>query len=70
MKKHKRDINERVFQRGYRIGLAGKSADLCPYEKGEIRFQWITGWRQGRTDQWDGLTGVNNIARTSASTQG
>ena len=65
MRKHKRDINIRAYQRGYRIGLTGRSMELCPHESGEAQFQWVRGWREGRKDQWDGFTGISSIARAS-----
>jgi ribosome modulation factor len=69
MKKQKRDTTNRAFQRGYQNGLAGKSKDQCPYDQGDIRSHWISGWREGRTDQWDGLTGVAGVHRIAAVRQ-
>lgn len=61
MKRQKRDMAERAFQRGYQAGIKGRNKDTCPYDAGDIRQQWMTGWREGRTDQWDGFTGVSGI---------
>lgn len=61
MKRQKRDMAERAFQRGYRAGIKGRTKDSCPYDNGDIRHQWMTGWREGRTDQWDGYVGVSGI---------
>lgn len=61
MKRQKRDMAERAFQRGYQAGIKGRRKDACPYDTGETRQQWMTGWREGRTDQWDGFTGVSGI---------
>lgn len=61
MKRQKRDLSERAFQKGYRAGVSGKHKDTCPHETGDIRQQWLTGWREGKTDNWDGLTGVSGI---------
>lgn len=61
MKKQKRSTKERSFNKGYQVGLAGKSMDKCPYETGAAREQWVLGWREGRTDNWDGLTGVAGV---------
>ena len=61
MRRQKRDLNERAFQKGYRAGASGRTKDACPHDDGAIRQQWLTGWREGRTDQWDGYTGVSGI---------
>ena len=55
MKRQKRDQTERAFAKGYHAGIQGKSRSLCPHETGIARQQWISGWRESRIDQWDGL---------------
>ncbi len=55
MKRQKRDPIERAFERGYQIGLAGKSKSLCPTETGPSHQEWLNGWRQGRDDYWGGM---------------
>lgn len=46
---HKRDRKSRAFNHGYRIGLEGKSQDICPYSSVfELRGFWLSGWREGR----------------------
>ena len=62
MKKHKRDKEDRAFARGYQIGRSGKSKELNPYSKTNIRQSWFSGWRQGREDHWDGYTGVAGVS--------
>lgn len=62
MRKQKRDASSRNFNRGYRAGLMGKSKEICPHTAGESRQTWITGWREGRTDNWDGV-GLSALAR-------
>jgi len=64
MKSHKRDIHQRAFRRGYDAGINGRSKDLCPHQT-DTKQDWLSGWREGRQDFWDGLTGINNIARTN-----
>jgi ribosome modulation factor len=54
MKKHKRDREQRAFARGYRAGAAGRSRDLCPHSEPASRQFWLSGWQQGRADQWGG----------------
>ncbi len=58
MKRQKRDLTTRAYARGYRVGLSGKSRELCPADEGDARQNWMGGWRQGRADFWDGYTGV------------
>ena len=61
MKKQKRDSQARAFARGYRAGITRRSKDLAP--EGPTRDYWMAGWRSGRSDNWDGLTGVSGIHR-------
>ncbi|MEX2488664.1 MAG: ribosome modulation factor [Pseudomonadales bacterium] len=63
MKRQKRDRTDRAFARGYSIGLHGRSRELCPYQDPEKRQAWISGWRVGREDNWDGLTGTAGVGR-------
>ncbi len=63
MKRQKRDMGTRAFDRGYQAGVAGRSMDICPHENEEQRLNWISGWREGRSDQWDGMTGVSGVHR-------
>jgi ribosome modulation factor len=61
MRRQKRDLTERAYQKGYHAGTHGRNKDSCPHENGTIRQQWLSGWREGRTDQWDGYVGVSGI---------
>ncbi|GAA3581255.1 MULTISPECIES: ribosome modulation factor [Marinobacter] len=63
MKRQKRDVFARAFKRGYLAGVSGKSKDRCPSDQAEVRQEWLNGWREGRTDHWDGMTGVSGIHR-------
>ena len=63
MRRQKRDSSERAFQKGYQAGVNGRNRDACPHVNGETRQQWMTGWREGRSDQWDGYTGVSGLHR-------
>lgn len=63
MKRQKRSKTSRAFTRGYQTGLHGKSKDLCPFQDVEYRQAWLSGWRSGREDNWDGLTGTAGIGR-------
>lgn len=61
MKRHKRDISTRAFNKGYRVGVNGKSMNMCPNATGDSRQQWLNGWRQGRSDYWDGYQGISSL---------
>lgn len=62
MKRQKRDRDVRAYSRGYKAGLDGKSRDLCPFEDNlHQRSHWMSGWREGRTDQNYGMTGISGI---------
>ncbi|MCL6414623.1 ribosome modulation factor [Aestuariirhabdus sp. Z084] len=65
MKRQKRDKTERAFVKGYNTGVTGKSRDQCPHDALEMRQAWLTGWREGRSDNWDGLTGVSGVHRVA-----
>lgn len=63
MKKQKRDLQERAYQRGYRAGLDGRNRDQCPHNNGTMRNQWLRGWHEGRNDNWDGMSMVSGIQK-------
>jgi len=63
MKRQKRDKTSRAYSRGYQAGLQGRSRDLCPFGDISSRSSWLNGWREGRADQWAGMTGVSGIHR-------
>ncbi|TCO75626.1 ribosome modulation factor [Chromatocurvus halotolerans] len=63
MKRQKRDMGTRAFDRGYHAGVSGRSMDICPHENEQQRMNWLSGWREGRSDQWDGMTGVSGVHR-------
>lgn len=58
MRSCKRDRSQRAFAHGYTAGLRGRSRDECPHQQGERRLEWMSGWRNGRTDHHDGLNGA------------
>ena len=66
MRRQKRDMNSRAFDKGYQAGLAGRSQDDCPHADDQHRTHWLSGWREGRADNWDGLTGVSGVHRLRA----
>ncbi len=61
MKRQKRDMKDRAFSRGYQAGVSGRSRDLCPHEQQSVREEWMRGWREGRSDNWDGLSSVTAV---------
>lgn len=66
MRRQKRDMSSRAFDRGYQAGVTGRSIDFCPHANQDQRQSWISGWREGRSDQWDGLTGVSGVHKIRA----
>jgi len=60
-KRQKRDMHSRAFVKGYQAGLSGRSLDDCPHEEIHHRQHWLSGWREGRGAQWDGLVGVSGV---------
>ena len=62
MKRHKRDKEGRAFALGYQIGRNGKSKELNPYGDTNIRLSWLSGWRQGRADNWNGYVGAAGVS--------
>ncbi len=65
MRRQKRQQSDRAFTRGYLCGVKGKSKDLCPFHTETSRQAWLTGWRNGREDNWDGFLGTAGVCRTS-----
>ncbi len=63
MKRQKRDMQLRAFQRGYRNGLTGRPESGCPHTHGESRRQWLIGWHEGRRDAWDGYGVVSGMQK-------
>ncbi len=53
----------RAYNRGYLAGISGKSKSLCTAYSEDAQQDWLNGWRNGREDNWDGLTGVSGIHR-------
>ena len=65
MKRQKRDITERAFNKGYQAGIDGRSRSLCPHDSGGARQQWLNGWRESRVDQWDGFNRMAQVQKLS-----
>jgi len=61
MKRQKRDTLQRTFNKGYFAGVNGKSKSSCPNANEAQKQTWLNGWREGREDNWDGMTGVSGI---------
>ena len=61
MRRQKRNMAERAFNKGYQAGSSGRSKDTCPLAHYELRQAWLNGWREGRADHWDGYVGVSGI---------
>lgn len=67
MKRLKRDPLEKAFMRGYQHGVSGKSRELCPFSVESIRQAWLNGWREGRGDNWAGMSVAAGLQRVSAT---
>ena len=65
MKRQKRDKSDRAYTKGYQTGVSGRSKDICPHEDPQLRQAWLSGWREGRCDNWDGMTGISGVQRMS-----
>ena len=65
MRRSKRDMLKRAFERGYQIGLSGRSRETCPHGTGSHKLSWLQGWREGRIDQWEGLTNITACHKLS-----
>jgi ribosome modulation factor len=63
MRRQKRDLGQRAFNKGYQAGITGKSKSLCENYSDDIQQDWLNGWREGREDNWNGMTGVSGIHR-------
>lgn len=63
MKRQKRSSTHRAMARGYQAGIEGKSRNLCPYQAGEARHVWLSGWREAREDQWNGFNTAAQVER-------
>lgn len=62
MKTQKRDAIQRIFNHGYHAAIKGKSLSSCPYDQTtDKHFQWMSGWREGRQDHWDGNAAIAGL---------
>lgn len=56
MKRQKRDLSQRAYNKGYLKGYQGRSNDNCPFRSdSSTAHEWSKGWHEGRTDQYDGI---------------
>ncbi len=65
MKRQKRNLVERAFSKGYQAGYNGRSRSLCPHISGSTRQQWLSGWSEGRVDNWDGYNQAAQAQKVS-----
>lgn len=63
MRSQKRSHTVRAYSRGYQAGITGKSRSQCPHETSEARQQWLSGWREGREDHWDGFNTMAQLQK-------
>ncbi|MFJ6830721.1 ribosome modulation factor [Pseudomonas sp. NPDC090964] len=43
--------------------IMGNTVVFKPAKLPSVRQAWINGWREGRGDNWDGMTGTAGIHR-------
>ena len=43
MRRSKRDMLKRAFERGYQIGLSGRARETCPHGTGPHKLSWLQG---------------------------
>ena len=63
MRRQKRDMNARAYERGYQAGVSGRSSESCPHSSEAQRINWISGWREGRADHQEGMIGISGVHR-------
>lgn len=61
MKKQKRNPLKRAYTQGFKAAIEGRSMDICPHQMEAKRFHWLSGWREGRHNHWQGMTGIASI---------
>ena len=66
MKRHKRNMSQRAYQKGFYAGLGGKNIASCPHSSVEQREQWLAGWREGKDANWSSMTGVAGLAKLNS----
>lgn len=65
MKRQKRERSELLYARGFTAGQTGRSQDSCPYQDINLRQHWMAGWREGRSNEREGLFGVAALTATA-----
>lgn len=65
MRRQKRDKATRAYTRGYQAGVDGRSKSLCPYNDLSTRQYWLSGWRDGREDNWTLYAGASSTSKVA-----
>lgn len=65
MRRQKRDKSHRAYARGYQFGNSGRSREQCPFTDVTMRQYWLSGWRDGRSDLWSGMSGVAGLHKVA-----
>ncbi len=65
MRSQKRSQSDKAFNKGYHAAMMGRSWNTCPYDSGVARQTWMSGWREGREDQWNGLNQMAQVQKLS-----
>lgn len=70
MKTHKREKNNSAYVHGFVSGVRGHSLEICPYVSDiNLRAAWLGGWREGRTQHFEGFTGITQHEVNSATSR-
>ena len=65
MRRQKRDKSNRAYARGYQIGNSGRSREQSPFTDVPMHQFWLSGWRDGRSDLWSGMSGVAGLHKVA-----
>ena len=56
MKRQKRNRLSRAHSRGFHAATIGRTTDDCPFSKLDFREEWLSGWREARTEMSAGYS--------------
>lgn len=67
MKRQKRDVSQRAFNKGYQLGYQGRSEESCPFQENSVTArEWLRGWEEGHEDHCDGMTTMTSQQKIMA----
>ena len=56
MKSQKRNRLSRAHSKGFHAATIGRSTDDCPFSKLDFKEEWLSGWREARTEMSAGYS--------------